>query len=119
MFTSPHLVKINERYLINGQMADDETFLKAFQRVMEAVKTAMAQGDTHPTYFETLLLMGLLIFRDARVDYLILETGMGGRLDATNVVERPLACIITSISLDHTEYLGIPLKKSQGKRPEL
>ena len=116
LFTSPHLVKINERYLINGQMAEDETFLKAFQRVMEAVKTAMAQGDTHPTYFETLLLMGLLIFRDARVDYLILETGMGGRLDATNVVERPLACIITSISLDHTEYLGDTIEKIAGEK---
>lgn len=116
LFTSPHLVKINERYLINNQMADDETFLKAFHRVMEAAEAAMAAGDTHPTYFETLLLMGLLIFKEAGVDYLILETGMGGRLDATNVVEKPLACIITSISLDHTEYLGDTIEKIAGEK---
>lgn len=116
LFTSPHLVKINERYLIDNRMVDDETFLRAFDRVMEAAKAAVAEGDAHPTYFETLLLMGMLIFREAEVDYLILETGMGGRLDATNVVEKPLACIVTSISLDHTEYLGDTIRQIAGEK---
>ena len=106
LFTSPHLVRINERYMIGGVPVEDALFLKAFQRVMEAVEETKKEGETHPTYFETLFLMGMLIFRAKKVDYVILETGLGGRLDATNVVERPLASIIVSISRDHTEYLG-------------
>lgn len=106
LFTSPHLIRINERYMICGEPIDDDTFLWAFDRVMEAVKIRMDAGDTHPTYFETLFLMGMLIFQKEKVDYAVLEVGMGGRLDATNVIRQPLACIITSISLDHTEYLG-------------
>ncbi len=116
LFTSPHLVKINERYLINNRMIDDETFLEAFRQVMEAVDAAMKEGETHPTYFELLLLMGMLIFRRQQVDFVILETGMGGRLDATNVVEKPLACIITSISRDHTEYLGDTIPQIAGEK---
>ena len=106
LFTSPHLIRINERYQINGETVSDDLFTEAFDKVMAAVKLTMAEGDTHPTYFETLFLMGLLIFREKQVDYTILEVGMGGRLDATNVIRHPLASIITSISLDHTEYLG-------------
>lgn len=106
LFTSPHLEKINERFKINNEDISDEVFTKAFQRVMEVVNQVTGQGGDHPSYFEFLFLMGMVIFREAGVDYLILETGLGGRLDATNVIERPLACIITSISRDHTAYLG-------------
>ena len=116
LFTSPHLVRINERYLINNRMIDDEMFLEAFTQVKTAVDAAMKEGETHPTYFETLLLMGMLIFRRMKVDFVILETGMGGRLDATNVVEKPLACIITSISRDHTEYLGDTIRQIAGEK---
>jgi len=116
LFTSPHLVRINERYMINNQEVDDAVFTEAFERVMAAVKLTMADGDTHPTYFETLFLMGLLIFQSAQVDYTILEVGMGGRLDATNVIRKPLASIITSISLDHTEYLGDTIPKIAGEK---
>ena len=111
LFTSPHLIRINERYQINGEMVSDAVFTEAFDRVMAAAKLTMAEGDAHPTYFETLFLMGLLIFREEQADYTILEVGMGGRLDATNVIRRPLASIITSISLDHTEYLGDTIPK--------
>ena len=111
MFTSPHLIRINERYMIGGRPVDDEIFLQAFLRVQEAWKEAMAEGESHPTYFEILFLMGMVIFREKKVDYLILETGLGGRLDATNVVSSPLACIITSISRDHTEYLGETIRE--------
>ncbi len=106
LFTSPHLIRINERFQINGESVSDEEFLWAFEEVMQAVERTAAAGETHPTYFETLFLMGLLLFQRKQTDYVILEVGMGGRLDATNVVRRPLACIITSISMDHTEYLG-------------
>ncbi len=106
LFTSPHLVRINERFMIGGVPVDDQVFCEAFEQVMEASRKVMDRGESHPTYFEILLLMGLVIFRKEQVDYVVLETGLGGRLDATNVIRDPLACIIVSISRDHTEYLG-------------
>lgn len=116
LFTSPHLVRINERFQINGEDVSDEQFLDAFLKVEKAAKEYEAEGEGHPSYFETLFLMGMLIFKEAGVEYLVMETGLGGRLDATNVVEKPLACIITSISLDHTEYLGDTLEAIAGEK---
>ena len=116
MFTSPHLLRINERFQINGEEISDEVFTEAFKRVMEAVELTMAAGDTHPTYFEILFLMGMVIFREEEVEYCVLETGLGGRLDLTNVVEKPLACIITSISFDHMEYLGHSIPEIAGEK---
>lgn len=116
LFTSPHLVRINERFQINGEDVSDEQFLDAFLKVEKAAKEYEAEGEDHPSYFETLFLMGMLIFKEAGVEYLVMETGLGGRLDATNVVEKPLACIITSISRDHTEYLGDTLEAIAGEK---
>ncbi len=116
LFTSPHLVRINERFQINGEDVSDEQFLNAFLKVEKATKEYEAEGEGHPSYFETLFLMGMLIFKEAGVEYLVMETGLGGRLDATNVVEKPLACIITSISRDHTEYLGDTLEAIAGEK---
>ena len=116
LFTSPHLVRINERFQINGEDVSDEQFLDAFLKVEKAAKEYEAEGEGHPSYFETLFLMGMLIFKEAGVEYLVMETGLGGRLDATNVVEKPLACIITSISRDHTEYLGDTLAAIAGEK---
>ena len=116
LFTSPHLVRINERFQINWEDVSDEQFLDAFLKVEKAAKEYEAEGEGHPSYFETLFLMGMLIFKEAGVEYLVMETGLGGRLDATNVVEKPLACIITSISRDHTEYLGDTLEAIAGEK---
>lgn len=116
LFTSPHLVRINERFQINGEDVSDKQFLDAFLKVEKAAKEYEAEGEGHPSYFETLFLMGMLIFKEAGVEYLVMETGLGGRLDATNVVEKPLACIITSISRDHTEYLGDTLEAIAGEK---
>ena len=116
LFTSPHLVRINERFQINGEDVSDEQFLNACLKVEKAAKEYEAEGEGHPSYFETLFLMGMLIFKEAGVEYLVMETGLGGRLDATNVVEKPLACIITSISRDHTEYLGDTLEAIAGEK---
>lgn len=116
LFTSPHLVRINERFQINGEDVSDEQFLDAFLKVEKAAKEYEAEGEGHPSYFESLFLMGMLIFKEAGVEYLVMETGLGGRLDATNVVEKPLACIITSISRDHTEYLGDTLEAIAGEK---
>lgn len=106
MFTSPHLVKMNERICVNGQAVADEVFLESFERVRNAVKKMQEEGIAHPTFFEFLFGMGMDIFAESGVEYIILETGLGGRLDATNAIGNPVISIITSISLDHTEILG-------------
>ena len=116
LFTSPHLVKINERFQINEEMVSDETFLEVFCQVKELADSLVEKGDYHPTYFEFLFLMGMLIFEKEKVDYIVLETGLGGRLDATNSVRNPLACVITSISLDHVEYLGNTIPEIAGEK---
>lgn len=105
-FTSPHLVKINERICLNKEPVDDTAFLQAFQIVKNKVDEMGGEGFAHPSYFEFLFGMGLVVFQERKPDYIILETGLGGRLDATNAVSKPILTIITSISLDHTQYLG-------------
>ena len=116
LFTSPHLVKINERFQINEVMVSDETFLEAFLKVKELADSLVEHGEYHPTYFEFLFLMGMVIFQKEEVDYIVLETGLGGRLDATNSVKDPIACVITSISLDHVEYLGNTIPEIAGEK---
>ena len=116
LFTSPHLVRINERFQINEINIDDDTFLAAFEKVKALADELVEEGSYHPTYFEMLFLMGMVIFADAGVDYVTLETGLGGRLDATTAVEDPVACVITSISLDHMQYLGDTVSKIAGEK---
>ena len=116
LFTSPHLVCINERFQINGEDVSDEQFLDAFLKVEKAAKEYEAEGEGHPSYFETLFLMGMLIFKEAGVEYLVMETGLGGRLDATNAIDNPALAIITSISLDHTAILGDTIEKIAGEK---
>ncbi len=105
-FTSPHLVKMNERIRINGEEISDEMFLNTFDTVFAAVQKMKVDGKPHPTFFEFLFAMAMTAFADSGVEYIILETGLGGRLDATNAIDVPFLTIITSISLDHTEILG-------------
>lgn len=116
LFTSPHLVEINERFQINEINIDNDTFLGAFDKVKKLADELVAEGSYHPTYFEMLFLMGMLIFADAGVDYVTLETGLGGRMDATTAVENPVACVIASISLDHMQYLGDTVAKIAGEK---
>lgn len=116
LFTSPHLVEINERFQINEENIDNDTFLAAFEKVKKLSDDLVAEGSYHPTYFEMLFLMGMVIFEEAGVDYVTLETGLGGRLDATTSVENPMACVITSISLDHMQYLGDTVEKIAGEK---
>lgn len=111
LFTSPHLVKINERIVIDGQMISDERFLEVFEETMQAVDKMKEAGLSHPTFFEFLFGMAVLAFAESGVEYAVLETGLGGRLDATNAVESPAASVITSIGFDHEQYLGDTLEK--------
>lgn len=109
-FTSPHLVKLNERICLNGEPVCDGVFRKAFCTVKNKIDE-MGEDFAHPSYFEFLFGMGMTVFRELEPDVIILETGLGGRLDATNAVEKPLLTVITSISLDHTQYLGNTIRE--------
>lgn len=110
-FTSPHLVTINERIQIDRKPIEDEMFYQVFCEVQKAAEKMEEEGAGHPSYFEFLYGMGMIAFAKAKVEYVILETGLGGRLDATNSVEHPEATILTSISLDHTDILGDTIEK--------
>ena len=115
-FTSPHLVSVNERIRVNNVQIDDATFLEVFREVLETVQKMVEEGIEHPSYFEFLFGMGMKAFEKTDVEYIILETGLGGRLDATNAVEKPAVSIITSISLDHTAILGDTIEKIAGEK---
>ncbi|TKS58200.1 MAG: hypothetical protein EWM72_03142 [Nitrospira sp.] len=100
LYTSPHLVEFRERIRVNGDMIPEEQVADLTGRLRAA-----APQDLDPTFFETTTAMALLHFAESRVDLAVLEVGLGGRFDATNVVE-PMACAITTIALEHQEYLG-------------
>lgn len=106
LFISPHLVCMEERFQINGKNCTKEQFVDSFLCVKEVVDKMVAEGEAHPSFFEYLFAMGMVFFAKEKVEVAVLETGLGGRLDATNVIEEPLLTVITSISLEHTEYLG-------------
>ena len=98
-FTSPHLIKYNERFSVNGKMASDERICQAFDTI------EVLRGDTSLTYFEFSTLAALVIFANEKVAIAVLEIGLGGRLDSVNIVD-PNVSIITNIAIDHTDYLG-------------
>lgn len=110
LFTSPHLIKINERFRINFEECQDEILIEAWCQVKEFMDEGQKQGLSSLTFFEILFFMGMLIFSKKEVDYCILETGLGGRLDAT-VLTNPVLSVITSISYDHMEILGDTIEK--------
>lgn len=106
LFTSPHLIKPNERIKIDGMNVSDEVFLSAFNRVYEAIHSQEGKTIIHPSFFEFIFLMALLVFKEYNLKYVILEVGLGGRLDTTNVITGQIVSVITSLSLEHTEILG-------------
>ena len=107
LYTSPHLARVNERIRIDGAEIGDEAFARLYFRVHDAAQKLVLDGRLPqlPSFFEVLTAQALLYFAEAGVDIAVLEVGMGGRLDATNIVD-PLLSVITDISLDHTEWLG-------------
>ncbi|MEB2300000.1 bifunctional folylpolyglutamate synthase/dihydrofolate synthase [Lysinibacillus xylanilyticus] len=107
-FTSPHLERVNERMTINGMQINDAQFLHYMNKVAEIIETHH-EGE-FPSFFEVVTLIMFQYFADEEVDFALIETGLGGRLDATNVVT-PLISIITTISLEHTAFLGDTLAK--------
>jgi dihydrofolate synthase / folylpolyglutamate synthase len=111
LYTSPHLVDIRERWQIDGASIEPELLRESIDKLRDASKAA----GIVPTYFEALTLVAFIAFAAAQCDMVVLEVGMGGRLDATNVV-KPIAAVITPIGFDHTEYLGNTLRKIAGEK---
>jgi dihydrofolate synthase / folylpolyglutamate synthase len=107
LYTSPHLSNVNERIQVDGSTIGDDDFAALFFHVDEIAATLLRDGrlPAAPSFFETITAMGFLYFASRKVHTAVVEVGMGGRLDATNIVE-PVVSVITDISLDHTEWLG-------------
>ncbi len=113
LFTSPHLVEPTERIQVDGFPVTPEQFQRAFTVVHETAEAL--DLDCHPTYFETVTAMGFWLFRELHVETAVVEVGLGGRLDATNVVE-PALTVITPIDFDHEIYLGHTLEAIAGEK---
>jgi dihydrofolate synthase/folylpolyglutamate synthase len=111
LYTSPHLVEPTERIVIEGNQVTKEQFVEAFRRVHEVG----LRMETHPTYFETVTAMAFLLFRDAGIELGVIEVGLGGRLDATNVV-KPRLSLITPVDFDHETFLGSSLEQIAGEK---
>jgi dihydrofolate synthase/folylpolyglutamate synthase len=117
LFTSPHLVEPVERIRIDGEPVTADEFAGAFDRVHAVAEELLERGaiDLHPTYFETVTAMGFLLFAERGCGRVVLEVGLGGRLDATNVVT-PEICAITPIDFDHEAWLGKSLQAIAGEK---
>jgi len=110
LYTSPHLVRFNERICINGAEISDENVVKAYQAVRK-----VHTGDREPTFFEFSTAMAFYEFGRQKVDWAVIETGMGGRMDATNII-MPEVSIISNISLEHQSYLGNTISEIAGEK---
>ena len=115
--TSPHLERINERIRISGKEIANQRFSEIFTRIHAVIEELLAEGKlrAHPTYFECVTALAFEAFARERVEFAVIEVGLGGRLDATNVVT-PLASIITRIDFDHENYLGHSLREIAGEK---
>ena len=107
LYTSPHLVDPRERIRIDGELIEESGWVSAFMEVHDAAERLLAREeiDAHPSFFETITAMAFLAFAQAKVEVVVLEVGLGGRLDATNVIEPEIA-VITPIDFDHEAFLG-------------
>jgi dihydrofolate synthase/folylpolyglutamate synthase len=117
LFTSPHLVEPTERICIDGCPVPASEFSAAFDRVHACAEQLLNQGaiDFHPTYFETVTAMAFMLFQDCETKAVVLEVGLGGRLDATNVVH-PELCVIAPVDFDHEALLGKSLESISGEK---
>lgn len=115
--TSPHLERINERIRLGGEEISDERFAEVFTRMQSVIEELLAEGKlrAHPTYFECMTALAFEAFARERVEFAVVEVGLGGRLDATNVVS-PVVSVITRIDFDHENYLGHSLAEIAGEK---
>jgi len=115
--TSPHLERINERIRIAGEEISDERFAELFTRILAVIEELLAEGKlrAHPTYFECVTALAFEAFARERVEFAVVEVGLGGRLDATNLLT-PVVSVITRIDFDHENFLGHSLREIAGEK---
>lgn len=111
LFTSPHINKINESIAVNGVDISDNDFARILGRIKEKIKIMVGEGFNHPTTFEIITAMGFIYFNEKNVDFVILEVGLGGRNDSTNIIPSSLASVFTAIDYDHIDVLGNSLEE--------
>jgi len=117
LYTSPHLERINERISVNGEEISDEDFARTFTKLLALIEELLAQGKlrAHPTYFEVVTAIGFEHFAQAGVEIAVCEVGLGGRLDATNILT-PEVSVITRVDFDHENFLGHSLTEIAGEK---
>lgn len=115
-YISPSVVTYREKIQVNGEMISEEDFADVMTRVRDAAERMVLAGEKHPTQFELETAAAFLYFYEKKCDYCILETGMGGRLDATNVLDFVSVGILTSISMDHMNFLGDTIEAIAGEK---
>ena len=106
LYTSPFLEQFNERIRVNGESIGNEELARITTRVRDAVEQMEKDGSTAPTIFEMVTAVAFLYFLERQCDIVVLEVGMGGRLDATNIIRHPEVSIITKLGMDHMNFLG-------------
>jgi len=111
LFTSPHLDSYTERYLINRVPVGQPKLAELISRVKPYLEQMVREGQEHPTEFEVCTAIAFLYFYEEQVDFLVLEVGLGGAIDSTNVIPTPLAAVITNIAFDHMDYLGNTIRE--------
>lgn len=111
LFISPYLEEFTERIQINKNHIDKESLSRITSLVRDKISIMISEGYDHPTEFELVTALGFKYFQEQNIDFLVLEVGLGGRFDATNIINKPLVSVITSISYDHMDYLGDTLEK--------
>ncbi len=117
LYTSPHLERINERIRLAGEEISNDAFARAWDKVHAAIESLMASGKlpAHPTFFECITAMAFVAFAEAKIDFAVYEVGLGGRLDATNIVV-PEVAVITPIDFDHENFLGHSIAEIAGEK---
>lgn len=111
LFTSPYIERFNERIQINSQDIPDETLGRITSLIKEKANVMVAEGLEHPTTFEIVTAIAFMYFKEEKADYVVLEVGLGGRFDSTNIIKSPLISVITTIDYDHIDVLGDTLAK--------
>ncbi|MBP3336813.1 MAG: bifunctional folylpolyglutamate synthase/dihydrofolate synthase [Clostridia bacterium] len=106
LYTSPFIYEFNERMKIDGKNIPDSDFSAVMEKVIAAINNMLKKNMEHPTEFEIITAAAFLYFYEQKCDVVVLEVGLGGRFDATNVIKNPLLCVITKIGIDHSEFLG-------------
>lgn len=111
LFTSPFLERFNERISLDGLSIPDDDLSRLTSKVRKAISTMLDEGFEHPTTFEIVTAIAFLYFKEEGPDYVVLEVGLGGRYDSTNIIKKPVASVITTIAFDHVNELGDTLPK--------